>query len=495
MLIGSMPIGSNSLLGMALAAAPFVAIAVLFYFQQRRLASTPALAQEETSITAPDWPRIINRDEHHISRRDLSDSALKVMYRLKDAGYEAYLVGGCVRDTLLDLHPKDFDIATDAHPEEVHELFRNSRLIGRRFKLVHVRFGREIIEVATFRASHDSPSGGNEQHGRQSEEGMILRDNVYGDIEDDALRRDFTVNALYYNIRDFAVYDYADGIRDLENRQLRLIGDPEERYREDPVRMLRAIRFAAKLQFNIEPTSERPIRELAGLLQAVPAARLFEEILKLLLSGQGEVTYRLLRHYNLFEHLFPATAALLDQQARTPEQCPPVEELLIHALRNTDDRIREDKSVTPSFFFAALLWHPLCQRMAELEAEGVPTMPALQQAAQEVITQQNRHTSIPRRYGIPTREIWELQLRLPHRQGARATQLLEHPRFRAAYDFLLLREASGEELGGLGDWWTRYQTVDGESRDEMASELPAPSRARKKRRRRPRKRNPKPQHG
>nr|WP_207061529.1 polynucleotide adenylyltransferase PcnB [Motiliproteus sp. SC1-56] len=416
--------------------------------------------------TAPQGRTVIHRDDHILSRRDMSDNALKVLYRLKDAGYEAYLVGGCVRDLLLGEHPKDFDVATEATPEEVHELFRNSRLIGRRFKLVHVRFGREIIEVATFRAGHDSQN--NAQHGHQDDSGRILRDNVYGTVEEDALRRDFTVNALYYSVRDFSIHDHANGVEDLDNRTLRLIGDPEARYREDPVRMLRAVRFAAKLGFTMAEETEEPICRLAPLLGDIPAARLFEEVLKLLLGGRGEETFKLLREFNLFTPLFPATQRLLERGGDQAELC---EELIIAALRNTDKRIKKGKSVTPAFIYAAMLWHPLQVRIAQLRDEGLPPIPALHQAAQDVVQQQVQATSIPRRFSGPMREIWELQFRLPRRFGRRAEQLVEHPRFRAAYDFLLMREASGEQLDQLGDWWTRYQEEDDEGRAALVKDL------------------------
>ena len=271
---------------------------------------------DQPAAAAPTGPTIITRDEHDISRRDISDNALKVLYRLKDAGYQGFLVGGGVRDILLGKQPKDFDIATDAHPEQVHKLFRNSILIGRRFRLVHVRFGREVIEVATFRASHLSSENSNQA--KQSESGMLLRDNVYGTVDDDAMRRDFTINAMYYNINGFTIHDFAGGIDDIEKRSIRMIGDPQARYREDPVRMLRAIRFAAKLDFEIESATAEPMHTLGHLLEPIPAARMFEEVLKLLLSGNGEQTYYLLRDYDLFKCLFPATDAAIEND-ETPE--------------------------------------------------------------------------------------------------------------------------------------------------------------------------------
>ncbi|MCW8885101.1 MAG: polynucleotide adenylyltransferase PcnB [Motiliproteus sp.] len=434
-----------------------------------------------------DLPRIISRDHHPVSRKELSDNALKVLYRLKDAGYEAYLVGGCVRDILLGKHPKDFDVATEATPEEVHELFRNSRLIGRRFKLVHVRFGREIIEVATFRASHDSQSNNQEQHGKQAESGMILRDNVYGNVHDDALRRDFTINALYYSVKDFCIHDHANGVEDIESKTLRIIGDPESRYREDPVRMIRAIRFAAKLEFTMAAETEAPILRLAPMLADIPAARLFDEVIKLFMSGHAVSTYYLLQQFGLFEPLFPMTAKLLERQANDPDGEALAEPLIIKVLANTDKRIRRGKSVTPAFFYAALLWYPMLERMERLRQEGLPPIPASHQAAQEVIVEQSRSTSIPRRFGTPMREIWDMQFRLPRRFGRRAGQILEHPRFRAGYDFLLMREAGGEQLDNLGQWWTEYQHASGERREEMVKALEKSHPKRRRKRRQPSK--------
>ena len=424
---------------------------------------------------ATSGPRVIPRDQHGISRRDISDNALKVLYRLKDAGYQAYLVGGGVRDLLLGGQPKDFDIATDAHPEQVHKLFRNSILIGRRFRLVHVRFGREIIEVATFRASHNGDSNGTEA--RQSASGMLTRDNVYGTVDEDAQRRDFTINAMYYNIDGFTIHDFANGAADIQSRTIRMIGDPYERYREDPVRMLRAIRFAAKLDFDIADQTGDPIDELGHLLQPIPAARMFEEILKLFLAGQGEATYELLQDYNLFRYLFPTTQAAIEAD-QSEEQL--VETFILRALRNSDERIGHGKSVTPAFLLAALLWAPLQSRVAQIK--NMTPVPALHQAAQDVIQEQVKSTSIPRRFSTPMKEIWDMQLRLPRRHGNRAEQLLEHKRFRAGYDFLLIREASGEVLGGLGEWWTRFQYASDEQRLEMSKALgkaPRPKRKRK----------------
>jgi poly(A) polymerase len=419
---------------------------------------------DQPAAAAPTGPNVITRDHHDISRRDISDNALKVLYRLKDAGYQGFLVGGGVRDILLGKQPKDFDIATDAHPEQVHKLFRNSILIGRRFRLVHVRFGREIIEVATFRASHHTSENSNQA--KQAENGMLLRDNVYGTVDDDAMRRDFTINAMYYNINGFTIHDFAGGIEDIEKRSIRMIGEPQARYREDPVRMLRAIRFAAKLDFEIDPDTAEPIHTLGHLLEPIPAARMFEEILKLLLSGNGEQTYYLLRDYDLFKFLFPATDAAIENDETEDFQ---VEDFVVLALRNSDERIAQGKSVTPAYLLAALLWHPLQQRLAQIR--NMPPIPAMHQAAQDVILQQVKRTSIPRRFSTPMKEIWDMQLRLPRRHGNRAAELVDNKRFRAAYDFILLREASGEDLENLGEWWTEYQFASGERREQMTKEL------------------------
>ncbi len=429
--------------------------------------------------------RVIPRDAHNISRKSISPNALKVLYRLNGAGYEAFLVGGGVRDLLLGVTPKDFDVATNAHPEEVREQFQNARLIGRRFRLAHVRFGREIIEVATFRREHGAADEEDSPDGSMSEGGMILRDNVYGNQQEDALRRDFTINALYYSVRDFAIHDYAGGLEDLKARQIRMIGDAETRFREDPVRMLRAVRFATKLDFEIAPDTAAPMPALATLLRDIPPARLFEEVLKLFLSGKAVANFDMMRHYGLFAPLFPATERAIERGG------PEVLALIRQALANTDERIAQDKPVTPAFLYAALLWPPLQERQARIEGEGMPPIPAMQQAANEVISEQVRHTALPKRFSIPMKEIWEMQQRLTRRGGKRAELLLEHPRFRAGYDFLLLREQTGEDLGGLGDWWTEFQEASAPDREQLATqarseESGAP--AKRKRRSRSRKR-------
>jgi poly(A) polymerase len=425
---------------------------------------------------------VVPRDQHNISRKDISNAALKTLYRLREHGYQGFLVGGSVRDLLLGLHPKDFDVATDATPEQVKQVFGGQcQLIGRRFRLAHVRYGREIIEVATFRAHHSQAES--DSHARTSDDGLIIRDNVWGSVEEDAERRDFTVNALYYTIEDFSVWDFAGGLRDLEKRQLRLIGDPETRYREDPVRMLRAIRFAAKLEFDIEPGTAAPIRKLGDLLDDISSHRLFDEAQKLLSSGHAVRVLALLREYDLFRHLFT--------QGGDSEES---ERLLTLTAESTDQRIAQDKSVNPAFFYAALLWENLQEQHEALVAEGMPAVPALQQAGQRVIARQTERTAITRMTAQTIREIWEMQPRLERPRPRQVEMLLQQQRFRAAYDFLVLREEAGEDTQGFGAWWTRYQDADPGLRAEMLRALESGgssgTAARKPRRRSPRKRKP-----
>jgi poly(A) polymerase len=421
-------------------------------------------------------PVIIPASEHNISRDQISPGALKVLNGLKQAGFDSYLVGGCVRDLLLGREPKDFDVVTDAPPETIRKTFRSARLIGRRFRLVHVRMGREIIEVATYRAA----AGDSVSSDLQSEDGLLLRDNVYGTREEDALRRDFTVNALYFNAHDYSIVDYVNGVEDLRRGVLRVIGDPDMRYREDPVRMLRAVRFAAKLGFRIDPRAEAPIPECGRLLEAVPAARMFEEVLKLFHGGAALQTFELLRHYDLFRYLFPlAEQSLAHEHNRFPAV------LIPRALANTDQRVNQGKPVTPAFLFAALLWYPMVERAGELEAQGRRPAEARAVAIAEVLHAQHLSTTIPRRFSGPAREIWMLQGRLERRRGKQAFALMEHARFRAAYDFLLLRAEVGEADPELAQWWTRFQEVDAAERKSMVAAL-SPSGG--GRRRRPRRR-------
>lgn len=410
---------------------------------------------------------IITRQEHNISRKQISDNALKVLYRLHGAGYDAYLVGGGVRDLLLNQSPKDFDIATNATPEQIRQQFKNCRLIGRRFRLAHIMFGRDIIEVATFRGHHQEPSKNVSQ---QSKEGMLLRDNVYGTVDEDAERRDFTVNAMYYNISDYSIHDYAGGMEDLEDKLIRLIGDPDTRYREDPVRMLRAIRFAVKLDFDIEEETAAPIEELAHLLQDIPAARLYEESLKMLQSGYGLETYHLMREYNLFQQLFPTIA-----QYFTDDYSSPTEQMLDLVLDSTDQRIEEGKRINPAFMFAAMLWYPLQEKAAQLmEKQKLSEYDAIMEASNLVLDEQVRTIAIPRRHTATIREIWQLQLRMPRRNGKRAFRLLELNKFRAGFDFLEMRgEIEQGETLALAKWWETFQNAGRNMRQAMVADLDA----------------------
>lgn len=403
--------------------------------------------------------KIISRSEHTISRNDINKNSLKVLKTLNKAGFKAYLVGGCIRDMLLGKNPKDFDIATNARPEEVRDIFRNCRLIGRRFRLAHVYFGREIIEVATFRSSNNA--------GEQTQEGMILRDNVYGTIEDDVMRRDFTMNALYYNIADFSVVDFVGGMQDIKNREIRLIGDPEIRYREDPVRMLRAIRFAAKLQFKIDSKTSKPIYKMHHLLDNIPNARLFEEYMKLFLHGHALQTFTLLREYMLFQHLFPLSEKYGDDK------------FISLALDNTDKRIAEDKSVAPSFLLAVMLWMPLIEKAKRLQKDGLPDFNLLHIAMDEVLGEHQKVMAVPRRFSGMIRDVWELQLRLSRRRR-QASKLIALTKFRAAYDFLLLRaEAGHKDAIDIAHWWQQYVDGDTEERRKLVLKLAGKKRKKK----------------
>ena len=418
------------------------------------------MRSEHASIPALE-PRVIPRDSHPVSRKDISSSALRVLYRLRDAGFDGYLVGGAVRDLIVGGHPKDFDIATNATPEEVRHLFRNCRLIGRRFRLAHVVFGREIIEVATFRANVDDGSGDREVH----DGGRLLRDNVYGTIEEDAVRRDFTVNALYYAIEDFSVRDYVGGFEDAQNRLMRLIGDPETRYREDPVRMLRAVRLAAKLGVEIEAATAEPIPRLAGLLAEAAPARLFEECLKLFLSGHAVESFLRLEKHGLLPVLLPESA-----QALKANRSGALRRMLLEGLRGTDERVANDEPVSPAFLFALLLWPAYCRALATLQAQGMHAVEAQRRAADRVTVHQLQTIALPRRFSLPMQEIWLLQTRFSLRQRKRVFRLLSHPRFRAAFDFLSIRQAASPEHAEDIAFWREAQTQSG---DELAAQLDA----------------------
>ncbi|MCU7937963.1 MAG: polynucleotide adenylyltransferase PcnB [gamma proteobacterium symbiont of Bathyaustriella thionipta] len=426
--------------------------------------------------------RIVSRQEHLVSRDAISDNALKVLYRLKDAGYQAYLVGGGVRDLLLGEKPKDFDVATDAHPDEVKGLFRNCRLIGRRFRLAHILYGRDVIEVATFRGPHEGEST---TRADQNKEGRITRDNVFGSLEEDALRRDFSINALYYNIRDDSIVDFTGGMDDLQHKMIRMIGDTQTRYREDPVRMLRAVRFAAKLNFQMEHQTNNLIFELGDLLEDIPVARLFDETLKMFQGGYGLRCFQLLREYRLFELLFPMTEASINL---SQDDHSATLQLIEQALINTDARIATGKSVNPAFFLAVLLWHPMHEYKHRFIERGQHEMEALLSASREVIIRQQAHTSIPKRLSLMMREIWHMQPQLQHPTRKRALRTLANKRFRAGYDFLLLRNKVDEpELTPLCEWWTEIQTKKISEQEAMCESLTRPQKKSGKRKRRRRK--------
>ncbi|WP_371187153.1 polynucleotide adenylyltransferase PcnB [Thalassotalea maritima] len=434
------------------------------------------------AINEPQYPIVLDRDEHNVSRKELSENALKVLYRLNKGGYDAYLVGGGVRDILLGEHPKDFDIVTNATPEQIKQLFRNCRLIGRRFRLAHIVFGRDIIEVATFRGHHKEQVSSTDKHAKQSEHGMLLRDNIYGTIDEDAERRDFTINALYYSINDFKVYDFANGVKDIKNRIVRLIGDPETRYREDPVRMLRAIRFATKLDMTIDAATKAPIKTLAPLMANIPPARMFEEYIKLFLGGKAHANAHMLAQYQLLEYFFPHFA----EDLRNKPDGTAVQ-FIDKVLHNTDSRINDGKRVTPAFLLAAVIWHRIEAQVNVLVKQQMSHQDAFFSAMHEVFGEQQRCIAIPKRLQLPMKDIWFLQQKLTQREAKKVYKTLEHPRFRAGYDFLLLRaEVEGGELQELADWWTHFQAAAPDTQQQMLKSF-RPSR--QKRRRSPRKRN------
>jgi len=430
-------------------------------------------------------PKILTRDAHCVSRKKISKNAIKVLYRLNEAGYQAYLVGGGVRDILLGLQPKDFDVATDATPEEIRDLFRNCRLIGRRFRLAHILFGREVIEVATFRAGHEGAAQQSEnipskqtkynRHKKDnlaqtSGQGMLVRDNVYGTLQDDAFRRDFTVNALYYTVKDFSVIDYAAGLQDLAERKLRLIGEPSERYREDPVRILRAIRLSCKLNLTIETKTAEPIKELSSLLTHVSSARLWDECNKMLLAGHAKKTWQTLCDREVATYLFSQTVTSLSDNNDTKE-CADFDKFIQAALTNTDQRIANKQPVTPAFLFAVFLWKPLQDLSKKLTAKGMPAYEAKQKAAAKVMDIQREAIAIPKRFSVIAKEMWSLQFRLTNLRRKSVYSLINHPRFRAAYDFLCLRAGNDLELATLAKWWTDYQQADQGSQLKMLNNI------------------------
>jgi poly(A) polymerase len=413
-------------------------------------------------------PRIYPPDEHPVRREQLSQAARTVTRRLQEEGFKAFIVGGAVRDQLLGIVPKDFDLATDATPEQVKPLFRRAFIIGRRFRLVHVHVGNDVVEVSTFRAAQTGDDA-TDEHGR------LISDNVYGSQAEDAVRRDFTINALYFDPETQTIWDHVGGVPDIRARRLRLIGPPVTRYREDPVRMLRAVRLAAKLGLAIERRSEEPIAKLAPLMQNVPPARLFDEMQKLLLSGHAAETLRSLRAHGLSHGLLPLLDVILEQ--------PLGHKFIDLALAGTDERVRADKGVSPAFLFATLLWHEVLATWNAAKARGERALPALLDAMDRVLNAQAERIAIPRRFEATITDIWSLQPRFEPLAGGRPARLLEHPRFRAAYDFLALRAQSGEAPQALVDWWTRFQDATPDERHEMLKPEEAP-----KKRRRPRSR-------
>jgi len=409
-------------------------------------------------------PQIIPPTAHQISPSAVSPTALEVVKTLTRAGHEAYLVGGCVRDLLLGKEPKDFDVVTEARPDQVRELFRRCRLIGRRFRLAHVRVGRDVIDVATYRAAPGPEDGGDfdDSEHSVSEAGQITRDNVYGNIETDALRRDFTINALFYDPVDETVIDYVDGFAHMENRELVSIGDPYERFREDPVRMLRAIRFAESLELHVPDEIREAIDELGNLLHHVPPARMLDEVLKLFHSGHAQAALARLRAFGLFRFLFPFTEeSFIDDEQSIAEL----------GLRNTDQRIQAGKPVIPAFLFACMLWEPLRDDIEKLVENGEPQHRAFMTAMDDILRDQSQYISIPKRISFIVKDIWLLQGRLEHRTMKNVKAALAHKRFRAAYDFLLLRSETGEVSRDLADWWTRIQEVDPDAQDQMVKAL------------------------
>jgi poly(A) polymerase len=421
--------------------------------------------------------RDVNRiscSEHGINERLICKKAKTILNALTQAGYEAYLVGGAVRDLLLGKQPKDFDIATSAHPEQIKKVLPSTRIIGRRFRLAHVHFGREYLEVATFRAPHDTSDKGQVSH-----DGRIIHDNVYGTVAEDALRRDFTINALFYELSTGDVLDFVNGMKDIKQKQLRLIGEPEMRYREDPVRMLRAIRFMAKLDFSLEAQTKQPIRELSSLLLTIAPARLFDETLKLFHSGQAVVTFNLLRDYALFCCLFP-----LAEQSLEEDTSGLFFNLVMAALTNTDKRIRAGKPVTPAFLFAVMLWHQVQKGEKMYRELGNPDLQSTHLAASDVLGHQVKSTAVPRRFSNVTREIWTMQGRFQFKACRRALNFLNHKRFRATYDFMCLRASSGELLEDECKWWTTFQELDSEEQLAMCNAAGVSKRGHSGRRRR-----------
>jgi poly(A) polymerase len=433
-------------------------------------------------VNTPTKPATLGAQEHRIDPKLLSSNAVRVTQTLQEAGFKAFVVGGAVRDLLLGIKPKDFDVATNATPEQVKRLFRRAFIIGRRFQIVHVVFGQEIIEVTTFRGA-SAESAPKDEHGR------VLRDNTFGEQHEDAVRRDFTINAMYYDPASQVVLDYHHGIADIRSKTLRIIGVPEARYREDPVRLLRVVRFAAKLGFTIAPETREPIQVMAPLINNVPAARVFDEMLKLLMSGHALACLQQLRKEGLHHGLLPLLDVVLEQ--------PLGEKFVTLALGGTDQRVREGKGVSPGFLFAALLWHQVLEKWTAYQAAGEYPIPALHLAADDVLNTQTEKLALQRRITTDMRDIWSMQPRFERRSGKSPYRLIEHPRMRAGYDFLMLRCASGELEQELCEWWTEFIDADGPGREALLTRKPkaeaegeAQAPAKKRRRRRPKRKGP-----
>ena len=430
------------------------------------------------SKAAPLGKRVeIGAEQHRIDQQLLDERAVRVVRTLQEAGHEAYIVGGAVRDLSLGLRPKDFDVATDATPEQVKALFRRAFIIGRRFRIVHVIFGRgrdhEVVEVSTFRALLDAAAAdqvsGNEKTSKHElsgkthvvdAEGRVLRDNVWGPQIEDAARRDFTVNALYYDPTRQLIVDYHHGWRDATQRVLRMIGDPATRYREDPVRIVRVLRFSAKLGFAIDAKTQAPIGELCSLLANVPASRMFDEMFKLLQTGHASKSLEVLRAQALPTGLFPVLDVLLDPAQRDPTR----ERFIDLALADTDRRVAEGRAVAPSFLLACLLWHEVVQRWNTSQAQGEAPYPALQQAVDAVFDARIGDISGRGKLAADMREIWLMQPRFERRSGNTPRALVEQPRYRAGYDFLRLRADAGEASAELAEWWEDFALGDDDER-------------------------------
>ena len=425
---------------------------------------------------------IIPLRKHGITHDRISPCALNVCKELRAHGFVAFVVGGAVRDLLLGKEPKDYDVATDATPEQVRDVFRRSRIIGRRFRIVHVMCGRETIEVTTFRGQTAAVDGDEEEEAsedsRKSDSGRLLRDNVFGTQFEDAARRDFTVNALYYDPTQQEVWDYLEGMQDLQRGVMRIIGDAETRYREDPVRMLRAVRLAAKLNFKLDAATQQPIRAHADLLQDVPKARLFDEMLKLFHSGHALASAQRIREEGLHHGVLPLLDVILEQ--------PMGKRFITLALQSTDQRVNEDKPVSPAFLFATLVWHEVLTRWKKYEIEqDMRPLLAFSEAMEDVIQTQLENLAIPRRYTTGMREIWSMQPRFLQRAGQRPFRLVENPKFRAGFDFLLLRCESGELDPEVGQWWERFQHASDAERAQMLIKDEAPVRKRRRRGKKP----------